>query len=256
MGLIGIKGQAAITDALYFLLIVTGLTIFLFTFGNLYGTSVTESIEGQFTNDYTTSALKTILYSSTPRDPTLSIDDPDVEIDALLAYIKEDYADGAERSLELETKLVIAQDINAVMNPVASAYDYIFYIYRPSTDESIYAYLHLSKIVTDPQYSTIVTVDISQAGHINYICDIPDDVLSKINTLSANAGSTALSSATIKLAKVNPDTLKPVDETARASLLMWQSQPLELVFKPGEAGLGWGCCEFDMVMDNPAGCPW
>ena len=40
------KGQAAVTDALYFLLLVTSLSVFLFGFANSYGNNIKEQING------------------------------------------------------------------------------------------------------------------------------------------------------------------------------------------------------------------
>ena len=89
------KGQAAVTDALYFLLIVTGVSILLFSFANSYGNTVREKITSNYNTTFSTDALKTILYSSTPRDPSKSLyDDPTrIEVDHLLEVLKEDYSD-------------------------------------------------------------------------------------------------------------------------------------------------------------------
>src|SRR3989344_3312120 len=55
------RGQAAVTDALYFLLIVTSISVFLFSFSNGYGNTVSAQIVQNYNSDFATDALKTIL---------------------------------------------------------------------------------------------------------------------------------------------------------------------------------------------------
>jgi len=128
------KGQAAVTDTIYFLLIVTGLCVFMFSFANNYGAIVGSEVGRQYYIDYSSSALKTILYVSTPRDitQTLSYDpglDEDVEIDHLSAFIKEDYAD--DSTLEKNTQITVANTVRNIMRPIADSFDYLFYISVP-----------------------------------------------------------------------------------------------------------------------------
>ena len=92
---LGQRGQAAVTDAIYFLIVVSFLSVFMFGFSNSYGNNVKEKIYNEYSTSFATSAMKTILYSSTPRDPKKSIYDSagkDDEIDYLLAMVKEDYS--------------------------------------------------------------------------------------------------------------------------------------------------------------------
>ena len=131
------RGQAAVTDALYFLLIVTSISVFLFSFSNGYGNTVSAQIAQNYNSDFATDALKTILYSSTPRNPDSSIYglSSEVEIDQLLAYVKEDYAD--KRYLTEKTMLILAQDINSIMAPLGDNFDYIFYLSVPRDQEDV-----------------------------------------------------------------------------------------------------------------------
>ena len=122
------KGQAAVTDALYFLLIVTGVSILLFSFANSYGNTVREKITNNYNTTFSTDALKTILYSSTPRDPSKSLyaDPAKIEVDPLLAFLKEDYSD--DGSISCSAKKVLAKDIKEILSPIATNFDYAFFV--------------------------------------------------------------------------------------------------------------------------------
>lgn len=132
------KGQAALTDSLYFLLIVSGLSTMMFFYAANYGLNVQERVTNQYFREYTTSALETIVYSSTPRIAGNTLDDA-TEIDYLLAAVKEDFAD--DKKL-VETKASLAQNIEGIMQPIAASYDYLFYIYRPDTKEFVFTMIY------------------------------------------------------------------------------------------------------------------
>ena len=93
------------------------MSAFLYFVANGYGNSVAAQLSRQFSMDYSTAALKTILYSSTPRNPNQNLYDPNAEIDHLLAFVKEDYADDAQ--IDLITQKVLAVDI-----PILRPFDY------------------------------------------------------------------------------------------------------------------------------------
>ncbi|MDP6670836.1 MAG: hypothetical protein QGI60_03400, partial [archaeon] len=67
------KGQAAVTDAIYFLMIVSGLSTLLFFFSVNYGASVEEQLGLEYLSEYAVSAQKTLLYSSITRVPGLTL---------------------------------------------------------------------------------------------------------------------------------------------------------------------------------------
>ena len=133
MALIGKKGQAAITDSLYFLMIVSALSIILFIISVNYGNTVTEQIKRQYNAEYATSAFKTIFYSSTPRIPGDSLENTP-EVDSLLAVIKEDYADD---SLLNRTEGLLANNVVGIMEPVHDNFDYVFSIYTAGGSSSV-----------------------------------------------------------------------------------------------------------------------
>ncbi len=135
------KGQAAITDALFFLVIVMALVSFLFFFTSQYGRSVGEYASSKYASDYATSALKTVLYSSFSRnsDPLESSD----EVDFLVAGLKEDYA--YDKKIDY-FKEDLTLSVKNVMNPVRNAFDYLFFI-RVSDGSDVYKfpYFYISR---------------------------------------------------------------------------------------------------------------
>lgn len=134
-------GQAAIADALYFLAIVAGLATMLFVFSTGYGLSVAEATGREYRSDFATSAMKTILYSSTPRNPQILLDDS-TEVDYLLAVVKEDYADDGKID---ESLGVVRDNLVGIMEPLADNFDYMFYLYIPDKKEFPVLMLYLSK---------------------------------------------------------------------------------------------------------------
>jgi hypothetical protein len=122
------KGQAAVTDALFLLLIVTGLTAFMFSFSADYGKGIADQVNRNDSFEFVASALKTIMYQSVPRDATQVLDpkNPDQEIDYLMAIVKEDFADDGE--ISDNTKRNLSKSVFEVMRPVSDSHDYIFAI--------------------------------------------------------------------------------------------------------------------------------
>ena len=197
-----IRAQAAVTDALYFLLIVTGITIFLFGFSNSYGVTVDSELVKNYNVDFTTDALKTILYSSVPRDPTQTLYDNSDEIDHLLAYVKEDYSDDQE--LQDTTKDVLAQNIIGIMAPVANNFDYLFVISVPegsTTSRSfVFVFLHKANLVAEgPGRNAITIIDPNAAKPFSdYKCGQGaeyESLKKEIDFLLSSVGDTSQSSS-------------------------------------------------------------
>ncbi len=126
----GFRGQAAVTDALFLLVIISGLTGFLFLFAANYGKGISEQVVRNDSFEFVSSALKTIMYQSVPRNAAELIDvkipNPDQEVDYLMAMVKEDYAD--DQVLSDNTKKSLAKSVYAVMRPIADTQDYLFAI--------------------------------------------------------------------------------------------------------------------------------
>lgn len=137
----GEEAQAAIADAIFLLVIVSGLAALMFFFitgtpltgieetgysvgrGVGYGMSVERVALEFYGTDYATSALQTVLYSSTPRHEGETLEEAK-EIDYLLAFVKEDYAN--DRELSDLTKRLLTKDINTVLASSLASHDFIF----------------------------------------------------------------------------------------------------------------------------------
>lgn len=124
------SGQAAVTDALFLLIIITGLTGFLFLFSANYGKGIADQVNRNDSFEFVSSALKTIMYQSASRDAMQTINvsnpDPGQEVDYLMAMVKEDYAD--DLNLTANTQRSLARAAYQVMRPVADTQDYAFAI--------------------------------------------------------------------------------------------------------------------------------
>lgn len=204
------KGQAAVTDALFFLIIVTTLATLIFLFSNTYGNTVTSQIDRMYGAEYTTSALKTILYSSVPRNPEEELDKAE-EVDYLLAMVKEDFANqvsstsDAAAALGDATKTILKNNVLAIMEPIASQFDYLFYIWRRDNGAFVYFLFHKSE----------------ETGHVDYFCNPPS--MSKLDGLFVYLPNTAQSTSSISLQRAaDPnDPLGSLRINARADLVIW-----------------------------------
>lgn len=238
MDRVGEKGQAAITDAMYFLLIVSGLCVFLFVFSASYGENISRQINREFNAEFTASALKTILYSSTARDTTQSLYEHGAEIDYLLAFVKEDYSDDEKFSDEII--VVLADDINAVMSPYSSANDYLFTIVVSEDRKYAFTLIHLSKFTfTDGRSVDVFPLD---PAHIDYICKTVTD--RKKDILKTNVGNTAASFSKILLARENLATRTYKTIGAEIELVVWNPKQLpSSIFSIGD----WGCTDLEGI---------
>ncbi|MFH1256091.1 MAG: hypothetical protein V1494_02250 [Candidatus Diapherotrites archaeon] len=242
------KGQAALTDAMFFLLIVTGLSVFLYSFANTFGANVDRGLLRQGNSDFASSALSTILYSSTPRDPANSIYQDGVEIDHLLAYIKEDFATektGAIESLSDETKMVLAKNVYATLSPISNSFDYLFFIYIKNEDRYVFAFMHLSNPAYFCKYAGNAGLDAcrnfdpSKPAHSNLFCTSLS--AEKISSIYARAGSTGQAFSTLKLVRKSASSAsEPSTVPAEADLIIWSPVDLkEVIDQP----TSWGCEE-------------
>ncbi len=239
------RGQAAITDALFFLVIITGLAGFLYFVANGYGNSISAQISRQFSMDYATAALKTILYSSTPRDPSQNLYAPDAEIDHLLAYVKEDYADDEE--LDLVTQRVLYENVRNIMAPIGDSYDYVFYMAKSNTPaaESPYVYvlMHFSKATVQGVERNVKFVP-GQPSHEDLLCNLPPQNAGErplkaemVSRLINSVGDSAQSQGNLILLAPSPGE-DPHQISAFSELIMWQATLLAPnVFNY----VDWGC---------------
>lgn len=232
-------GQAAITDALYFLTITASLCLFLFIFATQYGNSVNSSIQDRYLEEYEASALKTILYSSTPRNP--SADLTSKELDFLLAAVKEDYAD--DQNLD-ETQITLKNNIQAIMNSKSDSFDYIFYIYSSEMQTNRFPYFlfYKSEWGETPIRGIIGGVTIEPQGHKFWFCH--PETLAQIDNLLLGVAGVPPTRNRIKLMKLEPistgegTSYTAKGFTAEAYLKMWPSTSIN-----PDAFLRLGCCE-------------
>jgi hypothetical protein len=146
LGGLGRSGQAALTDAIFLLVISSCLAALMFFFitgttvkteipiqsptgnklpfvkGNSYGSSVERIALEFYGTDFATSAVQTLLYSSTPRRYNETLANAQ-EIDYLLAFLKEDYAN--YRAFGEQSKKLLLKDMNTVMSSAISNYDFL-----------------------------------------------------------------------------------------------------------------------------------
>ena len=224
--MMGNKGQAAVTDALYFLSIITGLCILLFSYSSGYGASIDSMLSAKYNTDFCTDSLRTILYSSTPRNSADDIYDPDAEIDSLLAYTKEDYY--MKKSFNRETMLVLQKVVQDVVAPKADSFDYLFTITLPSTEEYIFVLMHVSNYSYEARHEEgrryeVPILDIAKpkvdmfCGYDNSNPSHNSVEVNDITTLLAKLSKTVQASTRISLIPDDAEDLV----NARADLIMW-----------------------------------
>ncbi len=174
-------GQAAVSDALFLLVIISGLTGFLFLFASSYGKGISDQVNRNDSFEFVSSALKTIMYQSSPRDANQTINvanpDPDQEIDYLMASLKEDYAD--DQNLLGNTKRNLARSIYHVMRPIADTQDYVFSI--NTAQKYVLFIVWRTKFIPTPNRFADVQVDPNEP-HEMFFCNpqLNDNALQKL----------------------------------------------------------------------------
>ncbi|MFH1240237.1 MAG: hypothetical protein V1672_03390 [Candidatus Diapherotrites archaeon] len=227
------RGQSSITDALFFLLIVTALASFLFFFAIPYGSDVSERLVIKYRQDYITSSLKTILYSSVPRSDLETLATAK-EVDYLVAALNEDYADDQTVN---EINDVFRNNIVTIMKPFAPSYDYLFYIYLPgstpgSDDKFIYTILKLSEFSFDENSRDADVISVTDAV---YFCEPPPAGINIIiNELLPKVRGKAQANSKLQLPSVSLTSTDSqiIPDDVHVVLVMWISTPLddELLF--------------------------
>ena len=125
------RGQAAVTDALFFLTIVTVVSVLMFTNAMGYGKNLIDTSVEYYENTYIISALKTLYAVSSPLEP----DEYDVfksnYNDNLFTMLKKDYY--LDSVLSNEMKIKVMKSLGKIMLPINKNKNYLFYIYNPKT---------------------------------------------------------------------------------------------------------------------------
>ena len=186
---LGCKGQAALTDSLFFLAIVAAITAMLFFYMTSYGQRMNNQLDSFYTRDFAADSLKVITYVNTIRDGTelqKHIDGaycsggcPVPEFDYLLALMKEDYSDNQE--FTPQTTNAIALTLNSVLKPFDDSVDYAFYLLSEGEDD----FLFLLLAVHEGEEDTLIDAEkkIYENGYVErvyYTCNPQNqDVLVK-----------------------------------------------------------------------------
>ncbi|MFH0714827.1 MAG: hypothetical protein V1847_03180 [Candidatus Diapherotrites archaeon] len=245
------RGQAAMTDALVLLFVTGALVASIFSFSAEYGTTVNDYLEAQYGIDYTTSALKTLLYASVPKnieveckdDKTISdCLDHAVEVDYLLAMIKQDYSNNASGKSQLDdetTREVLRQHVKDVMQNVSPSYDYLFSIQETQDSKNyVYMYLFVTNFPKDLKVqlrgggtesfncgaSERGTIEpplttLTNPSHLEFYCTAKNSL--NVQSLVSKVGDVSQAFSGITLAKADRSSVIPVN--ARAELKMWVS---------------------------------
>lgn len=216
------RGQAAVMDALYFLLIVSGLSTLLFLFIVDYGSSVDFQWNRFVRSEYASSSLKTIFYSSVPRNFDVPVEELEdlsqaTEIDYLMTVLKEDYADDG---IVNESKFVLANEIEAIMEPFSANFDYMFYIYAPTGNEFIYMLLHKSNLELGERRGNV------QEASDDILFCTPSD-LEKLDSLLEALGPMAQANTTMRMDELELVSRDPNEFYVHINLTMWNPTSLE-----------------------------
>jgi len=220
------KGQAAITDALYFLLIVMGLVVFLFFFTNQYGSSMKDYMASTYVSDYANSALKTILYSSASRLPNETIDEAK-EIEFLMTMVKEDYAidNDDDGKLDLDfSKPLLTNNVIQIMKPLSKSFNYIFYMINVgSAQKVIYVLAHVTEY--DYEIENRVITGISSEEK-TYLCELTDGK-QDIDVFALSVGASGQATHRIRMLEIykppgsNFYELRKLDADTIVGLILW-----------------------------------
>jgi hypothetical protein len=205
------KGQAAITDALFFLTIIVTLSVLLFKFSSTYGDRIDLATSNLYFKEYSNSAMKTIFYSEVPLDYSLDVDNAS-EVDYLMTSIKADYfKDGVIGKMPTGVggndhqyineisgddsdiaKYNLYHTIKAVMNPLPT-YDYVFYLYYIDLERFEFVLIKITDFEDgDQSINYQVSYDPANMKSKYYLCNPSDyadvrKLVSKVNRVYASS---------------------------------------------------------------------
>lgn len=138
------KAQAAITDALFFLLIIVSLCVLMFSYSATYGDRIVEATNDLYFKEFTNSSMKTIFTTTVPLSFDLNYQTTK-EVDYLITGLKDDfYTDGKIGSSDINKlsinnsgdiiKFNLYSMIKTIIKPI-DTYDYLFYLYNTTNGE-------------------------------------------------------------------------------------------------------------------------
>lgn len=225
------KGQAAITDALFFLLIIVILCVLLFRYSSTYGSRVEKASNDLYFKDYTNSVLKTVFYTSIPLDFNLNLESAK-ETDYLMAQIKQDfYADGKIGYSDLNSlgtsddrdipKYNLFHTIKATMHPLKS-HDYIFYLYDQRNDDFFYLMIKLTNFQCSDKSTTgarSCTVDQGKP-YVYFLCD-PEHGYTNLRNIISKSPNAFASSIPLNFTKYTSSSTSQEEYLTIATFAIW-----------------------------------
>ncbi len=167
------KGQAALFDSIFFLIIVSTICTALFFFAINYGVRVDSQISSFYSSDFATDALKVISYVNTLRSGENLSELANIEypqFDYLLAAIKEDYAEN--QKIGDTTSKSIVNTLDEVMKPFNESIDYAFHISSESNDDYLFFVISVHECIGDIALCNSISRDDSvQIVRNYYLCE-------------------------------------------------------------------------------------
>jgi len=222
------KGQAALTDSLFFLLIVVTVCVFLFRYSSTYGTRVQESINDFYFKEYANSAMRSIFYMTVPNDINKNYEYP--ETDYLMTIIKQDFYYNSRigpdddvgdiNQMEFNDpnyigKFHLYNSLKVIMQPLEN-YDYLFYISTPDATRPFPFFL-LKRTIFDLEdiedFTGRAQYEVGETFY--YLCD-PDNY-EQVRDIFAKAGKISSSSIPIRL------QAREADRDASTLFALWPS---------------------------------
>lgn len=227
------RGQAAVTDALFLLIIITGLMAFLFTFTINYGKGLADQVQRNTDFEFVASALKTIMYQSVPKNAALVLqpNNANQEIDYLMAQVKQDYAD--DTILTTNTQTNLAHTVYTIMRPIADTHDYLFAI--NTAQKNVFVLLWRTEFTpsqVDPQTGKPIryqTLQVQNPAHKMYFCDpsVTSDALARFKL---RVGNTTEVQAIVNMVEFSGSSLLLSQDTtetrAGVTLSTWVATPI------------------------------
>ncbi len=134
------KGQAAITDALFTLLIISSLCLMLYSFAATYGSDIMTHFLRQYAVDYATDSLRTFLYCSAARQPDLNLNEDGAIPDHTLVLLKEAYFEmkvAQNGEFDINRVKTFISTLETIMQPIADQFDYML-IFTSTPEEGVY----------------------------------------------------------------------------------------------------------------------
>lgn len=125
------KGQAASTDALFFLTIVSAIFTLIVGYSLTYGNDITSQADNLYKKIYHQTALKSFYIAAQGRDGNNFLD-ANIS-DSIATMLKEDY--GLNNKIEDSTKYAVFEELDALFKPLSQR-NYMLFISHDPTDNS------------------------------------------------------------------------------------------------------------------------